>query len=250
MEAKRYSNSPTLEEVAGKAVVAGNILSDTIDLWILGCTSEVGDDTIAKLTAILEDQGVTLLALDWSDRPLPPLAVLLAAAKATTLAWFAQHAPAADKQALSAQLESVSSHASFVEQAEQLRAQLKAANVGLDALRQRSGEWLRARLVDRGASQISFGQFVSVSEPTAPAQPRTLLAASLASAIASSRAEGVTTVLGDEGVGKTWLVAQWWAAMPNPPILLFVAGRRLSRRGTRGDHPSVLRATKRSGICS
>lgn len=36
----------------------------------------------------------------------------------------------------------------------------------------------------------------------------------------------IVAVLGNEGVGKTWLVAQWWSALSAPPILILVAGRR------------------------
>jgi hypothetical protein len=38
-----------------------------------------GEATLRGLEATLEDSGISLLALDWSERPLPRLAVLLAA---------------------------------------------------------------------------------------------------------------------------------------------------------------------------
>jgi hypothetical protein len=36
----------------------------------------------------------------------------------------------------------------------------------------------------------------------------------------------VIAVMGGEGVGKTWLVAQWWLGLPGSPIMLLVAGRQ------------------------
>ena len=62
-------------------VVAGSELEGQIDVWALGATSSVGDGTLAKLTEILEGHGITLLPLDWTARPLPPMAVLLSETK-------------------------------------------------------------------------------------------------------------------------------------------------------------------------
>ncbi len=46
MEAKRYETDLRLEDLAGKAFLAGHFLEGDIDLWVLGATSEVGDDVV------------------------------------------------------------------------------------------------------------------------------------------------------------------------------------------------------------
>ncbi len=227
LEGKLYRDKLRLEALAGKAVVAGHVMHGAVDVWALGTTSEVGDETAAKLADILEDKGVTLLILDWAGRPLPPLAVLLAAAKAVTLRFFEQHVIGVGRAALAETLDVIAADPAFRQQAEQLNQGVSATRVGLDALRRKSAEWLRARLRDRHLSQQTFGQYVSVAEPAAPAQPRTALARTLAALVVVDPSDvPLVVVLGDEGVGKTWLVAQWWAALPCPPILVMVAGRR------------------------
>jgi hypothetical protein len=227
MEAKRYDDKLRLETLAGKVILGGHVLEGRVDVWALGATSEVGDETLAKLTDILEDYGVTLLPLDWAARPLPPMAVLLAATKTTTMSWFQQHQPGVDQSALAAQLEAIRGDPSYEDQVKKLREFVCSANVGMDALRRRSGEWLRQRLSDRGMSQQAFGQYVTVAEAESPAQPRPALTKQLANlAVANASDIEVIAVLGNEGVGKTWLVAQWWSALPEPPILVLVAGRR------------------------
>ena len=163
IEGKRYDGDLRLEDLAGKVVVAGYALEGRIDVWALGATSEVGDETLAKLTDILEEQGITLLPFDWAARPLPPMAVLLAAAKTVTLAWFQGHHPAVDGLKIAVQLDEIAADASFEGQVKLLSDAVSRASVGLDALRRRSGEWLRRRLADRRMSQLAFGQYITGS---------------------------------------------------------------------------------------
>jgi hypothetical protein len=228
MEAKRYRDKLGLEDLAGKAVLAAYFLQEKVDVWVVGATSEVGDVTLEKLTLILEDYGVALLPLDWASHPLPPLAVLLAATKAGTLAWFKNHSNGLNQSNLAAQLDSISSDPHYDSQVRHLRESISAANVGLDALRRHGDEWLRARLSDRLMSQQAFGQYVTVADPTSPATPRPILVEELGKlALPDATDLAIVAVLGSEGVGKTWLVAKWWADLPERPIMLMIAGRRV-----------------------
>lgn len=227
IEGKRYDDNLRLEELAGKAVLAGHVLAGKVDLWVLGATSEVGDDTVRQLFEVLDSHGVSLLVLDWTPRPLPPLAVLLASAWNATLAWFWAHRPDVYPTIVSTALNTIAADPRFDGQAVELRSAIAAAEVGLDALRQKTAEWLRSRFSNRTISQRTFGQFITIADPSGPALPRSTLAKSLSDAMFIDEKElAVIAVLGGEGVGKTWLVAQWWAALSDPPILIFVAGRR------------------------
>lgn len=76
MEAKRYDDKIGLDAVAGKALIAGNALAGKVDLWVLAATAEVGDTVETTLREILDKDGISLLTLDWSPRPLPRLAGL------------------------------------------------------------------------------------------------------------------------------------------------------------------------------
>ena len=230
LEAKRYDDNLRLEVLAGKAVVAGNLLGGDIDLWALGATSEVGDDVVKKLVSILEKDGVSLVMLDWAARPLPPLAVLLAAEKDVTLKWIARYRPDVNLSGVSDQFDQIASDPAFQSQVALLRDEFSAAKVGLDALRRRAEQWLRKRLADRSLSQRAFGQYVAVADPQSPALHRKQLAITLDHAIRSSvNNPHIVAILGGEGTGKTWLVAQWWATLAEPPILLFIAGKRIER---------------------
>ena len=227
LEAKRYDDNLRLEDLAGKAVVAGYSLEGQADVWALGATSEVGEGTLAKLTEILESSGITLLAFDWADRPLPPMAVLLAATKTSTLAWFHRYLPRTSISAIEAQLEEIVAHPSYGEQVNLLRDSVNGANVGIDALRRHCGDWLRKRLANPRLSQLAFGQYIAVADSSSPAEPRGALTEQLRClAVAKATDLAMIAVLGGEGVGKTWLVAQWWLNLPDQPIPIIVAGRR------------------------
>jgi hypothetical protein len=227
LEAKRYDDNLRLEILAGKAILAGHVLAGKVDLWVLGATTEVGDDIVWQLSELLDSHGVSLLVLDWTPRPLPPLAVLLASARNATLAWFAAHRPDVDPAVIAAALNTVAADPSFDGQETELRSAIAVAEVGMDALRQKTSEWLRARFSNRTTSQRTFGQFITIADPSGPALPRSAAAKSLGDAMFIDDKElAVIAVLGGEGVGKTWLVAQWWAALSEPLILIFVAGRR------------------------
>lgn len=69
-----------------KATLAAAVLAEGIDLWALAATVEISESTQRQLEEILDDQGITLLTLHWTDTGLPPLAVLLTAVRPAVVA--------------------------------------------------------------------------------------------------------------------------------------------------------------------
>jgi len=226
MEAKRYDADLRLEDLLGKLSVAASELADRVDLYVLGATSAVGDDTAQKLTSFLEDHGVVLLTLDWTEHPLPPLAVALAVARAATLEWFAAHAPSVDRLQLAACLDVVAAADAFASQDSRLKEALGAAHVGLEPFRRHAAKWFEDRLARPPISQQAFGQYITVRAPGAPPVQRRALADLERALTLPSNASTVVAVLGAEGTGKTWLAAHWWTRQEPRPPFLFVAGNR------------------------
>jgi hypothetical protein len=66
IEAKRYNSGLRLEDLLGKASVAGVALGGDTDLWILGATSEVGDDVVRNISGVVEGYGMSVVFMDWS----------------------------------------------------------------------------------------------------------------------------------------------------------------------------------------
>jgi hypothetical protein len=230
MEAKRYSDNLTLEHLRGKAGIAADALKYKIDLWVLAATSAVGDNIQLELEAMLANSGISLLTLDWTPHPLPPLAVLLALARDKVEAWFGSHHSVPAGTNLSAIFDAIIADPSFPAQRDQLLQSMSASNVGLDALRIHSTKWLRERFANPAKSQLAFGQYITVANPAATVIDRDealkALGDAAVSTLATPDALGLIVVLGEEGCGKTWVIARWLAQMAAPPIVLFVAGRR------------------------
>lgn len=227
IEAKRYDGKLRLEDLSGKARLAGHSLQGEVDLWVLGTTRAIGENVVLSLEKILDEYGVSLLVLDWTQRPIPPLAVLCAGAAEATLEWFERNRPDTDLIALQKALEAVASHRSFAAQDQRLGSQLNAAEIGLDSLREQNNEWLRSRLRDRRLSQQTFGQYLAVMDPAAETVTRQTFLNALSEKLVPDKSEPTTVaIVGEEGVGKSWLVAQWLAMQAELPIVLLVSGRQ------------------------
>lgn len=240
MEAKRYQATVPLQELAGKASLAAFDLAGDIDVWVLGATVEVGEATEGRLRDILEKEGITLLPLDWTAHPLPRLAVLLAAVKSPVLRWFSDNVPSVPPANIEAHLDAISGAPAFASQLDILVADMSAATVGLDALREKNEAWLGLRLKDRARSQESFGQYILVSDTARPAIDRPVAEKALKDAL-SADDDHLIAVLGEEGTGKTWLTTKVWAHIPQRPILVLVSGRRANELDVSNPRGSLAR---------
>jgi len=223
MEAKRYRESPSLETIVSKGLLAADFLDGAIDLWVLGCTAPVGDDVFLRLKEELDDRGISLLVLDWSPYPLPPLGVLLATARDATLEWVALHQPDARKT-ISLELSKICASAGYEAAKAKLLLDVSSSQLGLDAAKARNRDWLVERFNDPGKAQLAFGQYLSVLDSTKPAVVRESLLGELDAWLGAEKSEDIAVLLGPEGVGKSWLIAYWWAQLLHPPIFLIAAG--------------------------
>ena len=224
MEAKRHTDSVSLETLTGKAAVAGLALEHKCDLWVICATSEVGDGTQRQVAEMLEKSGISLLTLDWGGHPIPQLAVLLASQSEITLKWFETNRVELSTSLLSELLCAVRLHESFEKVRQSLLKSVSASEVGLDSLRRNSRNKLQTKFAEPQISRASFGQQILVSSTTTLPTMREQTARILLEA-ENNAASNFVVVLGEEGVGKTWCVASRMVAQDNPPVLVFVAGR-------------------------
>lgn len=229
MEAKRYSKSVPLQELAGKAALANFDLADDIDVWILAATVEVSEPTQRKLEAILENGGISLLTLDWTEAGIPQLALLLAAVRDDVVAWSRSRLSPAKLAVLQAGLDDIRADRLFDANLTALTAKLSSPMLGLDALRQANTAWCERHFGNRRLAQDQFSQFLAPLESAMPAIERPAVLAAIDNAVLAARADGegdtLVAVLGGEGSGKTWAVAKWWLGADPQPVLLLSVGR-------------------------
>lgn len=229
MEAKRYNDSVPLQELVGKAGLATFELAEGVDVWALAATVEVSEPTQRKLVEILDTGGITLVALDWTEAGVPPIAVLLAATRADILPWAEARLSPPDYLAFRDGLEDVATDAAFERHRDTLLANLSPALVGIDAFRERNAEWCEERFGSHRLAQRAFSQFLSPLESPEFTVSRLSIENGIAGAVENARSdpegESLVAVLGGEGSGKSWAVAKWWHGSAPRPILLLSAGR-------------------------
>jgi hypothetical protein len=219
-EAKLYSGKPpSTEELQSKLMSAINAHQPQLDVWVAAATTTLGENSLGELQATGERFAVTVVAIDWSPHPLPPLAVLLAATQPSVTDWFHSNVVGADAAAIEQSLLSIGVDAAFPAAKSELTDQLTAGTAGFGTARMQNIAWLKSRFSNRIAARQAFGQFIAPDEPAAFSLARPSEVKKIVDAI-EDRANEIVAVTGDEGTGKTWLTALAWNSLETPPILL------------------------------
>jgi hypothetical protein len=227
MEAKRYSDGLSLEALLGKLANTLRGSGRAIDLWVLAATVPLGDTDAAEVENAASREGLTALILDWNP-PLPRLAVLLAASRDCAELWLKTHVDALSGEQISAIFDDIVNASGYEGAAEALGRDVSAAEVGLDSLRRHAIRWFEDSLADPLLSRRSFNQRLLPAAPGAIVRATPI--ADLRDAIHTSieTPASIIAVLGDEGVGKSWVVAQWWLEQNDRPIPIVVPGNRVA----------------------
>lgn len=219
-EAKLYSGKPpSTEELQSKLMSAINAHQPQLDVWVAAATTALGENSIGELQATGERFAVTVVTIDWSPHPLPPLAVLLAAAQPSVTEWLHSNAASADAVSIEQSLHSIAGDVAFPAAKSELTGQLTAGTAGFGTARVQNIAWLKSRFSNRNAARQAFGQFIAPDDSTALSLARSSEVKKIIDAV-EDRANEIVAVTGDEGTGKTWLTALAWNSLETPPILL------------------------------
>ncbi|WP_152984000.1 MULTISPECIES: hypothetical protein [Stenotrophomonas] len=219
-ECKRHDAHVDSQSVLSK--LAELSTRQDVDLWVLAGTAPVHSQLARKITAIGQAQSLETLVLDWTETTsLPPLAVACAMVASDVLEFMSSGGLSEqDLQCIRDELGRVPLDERFLSHSDAIRAQLDTARLGLEGIRQRNIAWMQSRLSDRDTARIAFGQPLA---PRAATKSHTLARPRITSRVQSFlRGEGNQSplfILGNEGVGKSWAVAQAWALESEPPAL-------------------------------
>lgn len=228
LEAKRYGADTVLKVDALKAKLFESWNSGNgTDLWILAATRAISATDNEALTLAGEALGITVLILDWPLEPgqLPDLAVLCAEAETAINQHLGGHA------GVSEILTAIRAHPNYLAAAGRLRSRLIAPDMGYAAAASALKRWMLGGLTsDRNAASRLGGKFNNVLEPHRGRIPRPRYEAQLDQWFAVGE-PGV--LLGDEGLGKTWLFLSWWYARTEAendlPLTLFVPAKEIGQ---------------------
>ena len=220
-EAKRYQDAVPKEQIAVKLADLAADNAGQVDTWVLCSTVETGAQKAADFRATAESLGIGLLLLDWSDNSLPPLATLLGIARAKVKNFLHAYSPGRAARACAA-IDHVVSHSDFVPFANSQREQLRTASIGLGLAKAANHHWLQRLFSNRTIARQHLGQFLAPKDPKALILfDRPELETLVRRAFTGNSERVATIVMGDEGAGKSWLVAKSWLAT-NPASMLAV----------------------------
>ena len=223
-EAKLYKNYVPRDRVISK--IAGLRDTDT-DIWVLGATCKIGSQLADEARQLGNDRGIVVLILDWSKTgyDIPSLAIALSMGGNRVKEFF-KCSILDDKtfqEALSA-LEAIKSTRDFALHAKQILAQCNEPTMGWVLAQRANTEWLKEGFSNKRQAIRKFYQPLSPGETgTTKVWQRKPLIDKLYPYFTSITDSTLVCILGGEGCGKSWLVAQCWLALDDKPLMVFLS---------------------------
>ena len=223
-ECKRYSNGIPLADVMAKLGEL-SIREEDVDLWVLCTTSQVGAQLASRLEQFSRSHSISTLILDWPNNSIPPLAILLAMAVEQVPRFLRAHSTSdrvSLERAISA-LGSIRQDHIFAEHANRLRQSIDEPMLGAEAAKASNAVWLTDTFSSRIKAITRLGQPLSPNDPN---DGRLHQRRNLTDPIVpflSDAPKDPLYIVGKEGTGKSWAIAESWLRTPNKPILIFIS---------------------------
>jgi hypothetical protein len=231
-ECKRYDKTTLdLRELAGEISQAAETFGPHL-LWMLVTTRPVDANAAGQIRQAGEQANVSTLLIDALPVHMPRLAVLLAANRPAVEAWLDNYGEEAETAlakaslnaaALRKALAGVVDDPAFSQAVDHLVAAVSDANRGFDPAKQRLVDYHRRLFADRTLAWRDVGQRVAPRDSAVRHVPRPKRIDDLAAAFAEG--DAVVMVLGEEGVGKSWLVADWWLTRAADRAIVFIPAK-------------------------
>jgi hypothetical protein len=239
-EGKRYDGTVPRTEVLSK--IAELSINDTdADIWVLGASSQISSQLADDARKLGRKDGILVLILDWSEIELPPFAVVMAIGSARVEDFLKRNiSDHAMLHAALAALTAVRNSDDFETHASRIRSQCNAPSVGSALAQKRNAKWLTDAFSSRGQARIKLGQPLSPGEAQGYVIPRQNLIDKLNPYLIGPPDESVVCVLGDEGNGKSWAVAQSWLALQNKPLMIILSPEEFVESSVRNEITDLL----------
>jgi hypothetical protein len=223
-EGKRYEGAVPRAEVISK-IAELSIRGTETDIWVLGATSRIMSQLADVARELGIRNGIHVLILDWSETDLPPFAVALSMGGRRVQEFLKSNIN--DNETLAkalAALEAVRNSQDFVPHADRIRAQCSEPTVGWALAQRANTDWLNDGFSSRRRSKTKFGQPLSPGDTaTANVRHRKNLTDKLHPFLTTNLGNTLVCILGGEGYGKSWIVAQSWLALAYKPLMVFMS---------------------------
>ena len=241
-EGKRYDDQIPRPEVLTKIAELSIGDKGDIDLWVLGATTEVRAQLVDDVRKLGERNGIATLILDWSDGDISPLAVALAMAETRVTVFLQTHLKESKLVSKAiASLKAIRENRGFADHAARMRAQLQEPTTGVGIAKQANRAWF----VEVFSSKRQAKRFLR--QPLAPGdktigEPATRDAlANAVKPLLTDKPDGkILAILGEEGNGKSWLIAQSWLSLTDKPLMVVFTAEDFGETSIAGDLTGLL----------
>ena len=121
-------------------------------------------------------------------------------------------------------IEFIKKSETFVSHAERIKAQCNVPALGMALAKEANFNWLKDGYSQKRKAKIKFGQPLAPIDITAKKnQHRKALIDRMTPYFLENTKETVVFITGDEGNGKSWIVAQTWLDLTHKPLMLFIS---------------------------
>ena len=230
-EARRYGPNSRLDgrSIRGEIDEAGGRHPD-LEAWLLVTTQEVPEQIQDAMDETALGQGIGAISIDWLPRPLPKLAALAASCPDYFATEFGQQ-----HRALLKRISELPGYASTLQSIE---TELQSWSIGYDVVRGASHRRIREIWTSRRRAQAKFHQNVAGGDENARHVRRSSLIDRLDAWLENSDDGAVGTLLGLDGVGKTWAALDWLQFRQDRlPIVVLVPSSALGNADPAGNDP-------------
>jgi len=221
-EGKRYKEGLSKNDISTKLFDVANDDAGLVDLWILGATCEVASQTVEDGRKFAAKNGFGIAVLDWSNNDLGSLLVATVAAGSKSKAFIKQGLTGKPGAGLIAPainaIDHFEKHGDYPSRVSALRKSL-ATDVGLGHAKTLNQEWLGRLFTNKVQARAELGQPLSPFDPSGPLALDRPECALLTKAFSGVPESEIYAIVGEEGVGKSWLAVQSWN-LSNPKSLL------------------------------
>ena len=220
-EAKRYDGPISREKVLSKIAELSISNDSDMELWVLGATTSITSQLADDVHKLGQQNGISTLILDWSGQGIPPLAVALAMSETEAAAFLNQHVEKGLAAKAATALKAIRKSDAFEGHAARIRLKLKEPTLGFGMARRANIEWLTSVFSDRQKARRFLQQPLAPQDQSAGTfLTRDTLVNCMRPFLTCKPDDGIVAVLGDEGNGKSWLVAQSWLCLEAKPVMI------------------------------
>ena len=247
LEGKRYGNKTKLplDHLLHK-ITDASTSRVPVDLWLLATTRLVDASDREKLHEHGETIGIGVVVLDYPNN-LAQLCDLMVICASATHACNAFLEPSVQ---LTKVLELIQLDAEFERKRSQILSRLTQADIGHDSSRLACERWLLEAQRSIANAKSRLGGHHNLQNSEYGVIPRISLKTQLDEWYMSGH--GIATLLGDEGMGKSWASLDWYntlnSSKEGAPLTVFLAAKAIDTSGVK---PTLVKAlATRTGIDS